>query len=77
MCAGAIVLARLPTLVFGASDPKAGMCGTLDNIVQDERLNHRADVVRGVAAAECAALLSDFFRERRSGAPKPGRERAW
>lgn len=66
MCAGAIVLARLPNLVFGAADPKAGMCGTLGNIVQDERLNHRTNVVGGVAAAECSALLSDFFRVRRA-----------
>ena len=66
MCAGAIVLARLSRLVFGASDPKAGMCGTLDNVVQDDRLNHRAELIGGVAAAESARLLSGFFRSRRA-----------
>ncbi len=67
MCAGALVLGRVARLVYGASDPKAGMCGTLANVVQDERLNHRLEVVRGVAEAEAAALLSEFFRRRREG----------
>ena len=65
MCAGAIVLARIPRLVFGASDPKAGMCGSLGNLVQDDRLNHRVAVESGVAAAECGGLLREFFRSRR------------
>lgn len=65
MCAGAIVLARLPRLVFGARDPKAGMCGSLEDLVRDPRLNHRVDVVEGVLAEEAGELLSDFFRARR------------
>ena len=65
MCAGAIVLARLPRLVFGASDPKAGACGTLFNIVQDERLNHRVELVGGISAEKCGSLLSEFFAAMR------------
>lgn len=68
MCAGALVLARVERLVFGAGDPKAGMCGTLANLVQDPRLNHRLEVVRGVCEGDAAALLSEFFRERREPA---------
>lgn len=65
MCAGAIVLSRIARLVFAAADPKAGMCGSLANIVQDERLNHRVAVERGVMEEEAAALLRRFFQERR------------
>jgi tRNA(adenine34) deaminase len=65
MCAGAIVLARVERVVFGASDPKAGFAGSLDNLVQDPRLNHRAEVAGGVLEEECAAVLRDFFQERR------------
>ncbi|MCX7701679.1 MAG: tRNA adenosine(34) deaminase TadA [Gemmataceae bacterium] len=65
MCAGAIVQARLPMLVYGASDPKAGACGSLYQIVQDPRLNHRALVVAGVLADRCAAILTDFFVQKR------------
>ncbi len=65
MCAGAIVLARIPQLVFGAYDPKAGACGTLYNIPEDARLNHRALVIAGVMDAECAALMQEYFRKRR------------
>jgi tRNA(adenine34) deaminase len=65
MCAGAIVLARLPRLVFGARDPKAGMCGSLENLVQYPRLNHRVELTAGVLADECGAVLRDFFRARR------------
>jgi tRNA(adenine34) deaminase len=67
MCAGAIVLARIPVLVFGAYDPKAGACGTLYNITEDTRLNHRVHTVGGVLDAECGALLKDFFKVRRLG----------
>ena len=67
MCAGAIVLARVPTLIFGALDPKAGMCGSLGNLVQDDRLNHRAEVTSGVRADAAAGLLREFFRSRRGG----------
>ncbi|TET37761.1 MAG: tRNA adenosine(34) deaminase TadA [Planctomycetota bacterium] len=65
MCAGAIVLARIPRLVFGAADPKAGACGSLFDIVRDGRLNHRCTVDDGVLADECGALLTEFFQERR------------
>ena len=64
-CAGAVVLARIPRLVFGASDPKAGMVGSLGNLVQESRLNHRARVTRGVLADRSVDLLRGFFRERR------------
>jgi tRNA(adenine34) deaminase len=72
MCAGAIVLARIPRLVFGASDPKAGACGTLFNIVQDARLNHRVEHGRGVSGDRSGGLLSEFFaamREKGNGDP--------
>src|SRR5258708_32888892 len=62
MCAGALVNARVERLVFGASDPKAGFCGTLGNLVQDVRLNHRLEVVSGVAAEESRKLLQEFFQ---------------
>ena len=65
MCAGAIVLARLERVVFAASDPKAGACGSLMNLVQDPRLNHRAELVGGVLAEPCGALLSGYFRSKR------------
>jgi tRNA(adenine34) deaminase len=65
MCAGAIVLARIPRLVFGAYDPKAGACGTLFNIVQDGRLNHRVETAGGISAERCGALLSEFFQKIR------------
>lgn len=65
MCAGAIVLARIHQLVFAAHDPKAGMCGSLGNLVQDERLNHRVAVDSGVLAEESGALLREFFQEKR------------
>jgi tRNA(adenine34) deaminase len=65
MCAGALVLARLERLVYGASDPKAGMVGSLGNLVQDQRLNHRIEVTSGVLADASGDLLQDFFRARR------------
>ena len=65
MCAGAIVLARIPRLVYGARDPKAGMCGSLGNLVQDPRLNHRVTLTPDVLADHSAQLLRDFFRDRR------------
>jgi tRNA(adenine34) deaminase len=66
MCAGALVLARLKRLVYGASDPKAGACGSLYSITQDPRLNHRVQTVAGVLAGPCAELLRDFFRRQRA-----------
>jgi tRNA(adenine34) deaminase len=65
MCAGALVLARIDRVVYGAADPKAGFAGSLGNLVQDPRLNHRPELVGGVLAEECGALLTSFFRERR------------
>ena len=65
MCAGALVLARVPRLVLGAWDPKAGACGSVHDVVRDRRLNHRVEVVGGVLADECGAVLRDFFAERR------------
>jgi tRNA(adenine34) deaminase len=67
MCAGAIVLSRLDRLVFGAFDAKAGAVGSLWDVVRDRRLNHRPEVVGGVLADECAALLDDFFAHQRLG----------
>ncbi len=64
-CAGAIVLARVPRVVFGAWDPKNGMAGSLHDLVRHPRLNHRAEVVGGVLERECAELLSRFFEVRR------------
>jgi len=66
MCAGALVLARIDRLVYGCDDPKAGACGSLYNIVQDERLNHRLEITAGVLADECTALLSNFFQQKRN-----------
>lgn len=65
MCAGAIVLARLDRVVFGAWDPKAGMVGSVADLLRNERLNHKPQVLAGVRQIECAELLSEFFRERR------------
>jgi tRNA(adenine34) deaminase len=65
MCAGAIVLARIPRVVFAASDPKAGMVESLGRLLQDPRLNHRCQVTGGVLAEESGELLRAFFRDRR------------
>jgi tRNA(adenine34) deaminase len=67
MCAGALVASRIDRLVYGAADPKAGYCGSLGNLVQDTRLNHRLAVTGGVLAEESAALLRTFFALLRSG----------
>jgi tRNA(adenine34) deaminase len=69
MCSGAIVLARLPRLVYGAADPKAGMSGSLANLVQHPRLNHRVELVTGVLERECGDVLRAFFRSRRAKPP--------
>ena len=66
MCAGAIINSRIPNVYFGASDPKAGVTGTLMNLLTDQRFNHQAKVVGGLCEAECAALLQNFFREIRA-----------
>ena len=65
MCAGAVWAARVPLLVYGAADPKAGAAGSLYNFAADPRLNHTTGIVAGVRASECGTLLSEFFAERR------------
>jgi tRNA(adenine34) deaminase len=65
MCAGAIVLARIPTVVYGATDPKAGAVQSLYHLLNDDRLNHRCQVVPGVLAQPCGELLTRFFQEQR------------
>jgi tRNA(adenine34) deaminase len=65
MCAGAIVLARIPWVVYGATDPKAGACGSVLDVLADPRLNHRPEVLGGVLAEECSTLLGEFFAARR------------
>jgi tRNA(adenine34) deaminase len=67
MCAGAIVLARIPEVVFGAPDPKAGAAGSVLDVLGEPALNHRPAVTGGVLEAECAALLQGFFAARRNG----------
>lgn len=71
MCAGAILQARIPKVVFGAADPKAGAVTTLFQLLNDRRLNHRCEVVSGILADECGAVLSGFFREQRGKFPSP------
>jgi tRNA(adenine34) deaminase len=65
MCAGAVVLSRVRRLVYGAADPKAGAAGSLWDVVRDRRLNHRPEVLSGVLAGECGALLRDYFATHR------------
>jgi tRNA(adenine34) deaminase len=73
MCAGAVVLARIERLVFGAADPKAGFAGSLGDLVRDPRLNHRVEVASGVLAEEAGELLRGFFASRRADqAPSGG-----
>ncbi|HEX5725108.1 MAG TPA: tRNA adenosine(34) deaminase TadA [Longimicrobiaceae bacterium] len=71
MCSGGIVLARIPRLVFAAPDSKAGMAGSLANLVQDPRLNHRVELTAGVLAEEAGEVLRAFFRARRRSAANP------
>jgi tRNA(adenine34) deaminase len=65
MCAGAIILARIPEVYFGAYDPKAGACGTLLNLLEDQRFNHQPALFPGLLAGECGALLTNFFQQIR------------
>lgn len=67
MCAGAIILSRIADVYFGASDPKAGACGSLMNLLADERFNHQPRLHPGLQAEECGSLLTSFFREIRNG----------
>ena len=71
MCAGAIVLSRVDRLVFGAWDEKAGMCGSVGDVVRHPRLNHRPEVRGGVLAEECGQMLTEFFRARRGFVDSP------
>jgi tRNA(adenine34) deaminase len=68
MCAGAIILARVPRLVYGAFDPKAGACGSVLDVIHERRLNHRVEVTPGVLAGECGELLRAFFAKKRQQA---------
>ena len=68
MCAGAILQARVPTVVYGAADPKAGAVQTLFQLLGDRRMNHQCQIVAGVLAEPCGQILSDFFRQKRRGA---------
>ena len=68
MCAGAIILARIPRLVYGAADPKAGGCGSVLDVIHEPRLNHRVEVSLGLLADECGAILREFFIRKRRAA---------
>lgn len=70
MCAGAIVMSRIPRVVYGATDPKGGCSGSLMNLLEEPRFNHRATVVGGVLEKECGDLLRQFFRDLRTKKPK-------
>jgi len=65
MCAGALVLARIKNLYFGASDPKTGACGSIVNIANHKKLNHRIKVTQGILESECSSLLKEFFKQKR------------
>lgn len=69
MCAGAAILARVARVVYGAPDPKAGAAGSVCDLLRDRRLNHRPEVIGGVRAGECAAVLQQFFAARRAASP--------
>jgi tRNA(adenine34) deaminase len=66
MCAGAMVLARIKNLIYGADDPKTGACGSVTNIVNNKKLNHRIKIKKGVLKVECATLLKEFFKHKRA-----------
>lgn len=65
MCAGAILLARIKTLVFGANDPKTGACGSVFTVINDKRNNHQVEVIKGVLELECGEIVSNFFKNKR------------
>lgn len=66
MCSGAIVMSRIPYVVYGANDPKGGCSGSLMNLIEDTRFNHRSTVERGILAEECGEMLRTFFKEKRA-----------
>ncbi|MNS07824.1 tRNA-specific adenosine deaminase [compost metagenome] len=70
MCAGAIVQARIPHVLYGTTDPKAGCAGTLMNLLQESRFNHQTEVTTGILQTECSSLLTQFFRQLRAKPPK-------
>jgi tRNA(adenine34) deaminase len=70
MCAGAIIQSRIPVVVYGAKDPKAGCGGSIYNLLQEERFNHRCEVIDGILQEECSELLKTFFRELRENKKK-------
>jgi len=65
MCAGALVATRIDRVVFGAHDPKAGACGSISNIITDERLNHQVQMTTDIMTPDCEVLLKDFFQKKR------------
>ena len=67
MCAGAILQARIPTLVYGAKNKKAGCCGSILNLLDDDRFNHKVEIIHGVMEQECSAIMVDFFANLRTG----------
>ncbi len=67
MCAGAFILARIKKIIYGACDPKTGACGSVINIVNNKKLNHRINVKKGILKEECSALLKEFFKKKRVG----------
>ncbi|MFA5156982.1 MAG: tRNA adenosine(34) deaminase TadA [Candidatus Omnitrophota bacterium] len=71
MCAGALVLARVKTITYGADDPKTGACGSVTNIVNNKKLNHRISVKKGILKQECGLLLKEFFRKKRNNVRSP------
>jgi tRNA(adenine34) deaminase len=76
MCSGAMIHARLSRVIFGASDPKTGACGSVVNLFDENKLNHHTEVLGGVLADDCASLLKAFFAERRGAANKPAESTA-
>ena len=77
MCAGAAVLARIKNLYFGASDPKTGACGSVVNITNHKKLNHRIKVIKGILKAQSSSLLKDFFKEKRKKSKSTGEMAEW
>ena len=71
MCAGACVLARLKNIIYGADDPKSGACGSVLNVTNHKKLNHRIKTISGVLREDCASLLKEFFKEKRERSPSP------
>ena len=77
MCAGALVLARIKNLYFGASDPKTDACGSVVNIANHKKLNHRVKITKGILKAECGSLLKDFFKKKRKKSKNSGEVAEW